>query len=65
MTYEKFAALLLGSPTSSTRLGTIVVDEVQMIADRRAGPNLEFLLTLLRMRRRRRASSPSSSRSPP
>lgn len=30
----------------------MVVDEVQMIADRSRGANLEFLLTLVRMRRR-------------
>ena len=32
--------------------GVIVVDEAQMIADKSRGANLEFLLTLIRMRRR-------------
>jgi helicase len=52
MTYEKFAALALGSPHLLEQVGTIVVDEVQMIADTSRGVNLEFILTLLRMRRR-------------
>jgi replicative superfamily II helicase len=34
------------------QVGTIVVDEVQMIADESRGANLEFILTLLRMHRR-------------
>ncbi len=33
-------------------MGTVVVDEVKMIADESRGANLEFLLTLLRMRRK-------------
>jgi helicase len=52
LTYEKFAAILLGSPHILDHVGTVVVDEVQMIADRSRGIALEFLLTLLRMRRR-------------
>lgn len=52
LTYEKFAALVLGSPHLLDHLGTIVVDEVQMIADASRGVNLEFLLTLLCARRR-------------
>jgi helicase len=52
MTYEKFAALALGSPHILEQVGTIVIDEVQMIADKSRGANLEFILTLLRMRRR-------------
>jgi replicative superfamily II helicase len=52
MTYEKFAALVLGSPHILDQVGTIVIDEVQMIADESRGVNLEFILTLLRMRRR-------------
>lgn len=51
MTYEKFAALVLGNPHILDQVGTIVVDEVQMIADESRGTNLEFILTLLRMRR--------------
>jgi replicative superfamily II helicase len=52
MTYEKFTALALGAPHILEQVGTIVVDEVQMIADESRGMNLEFILTLLRMRRR-------------
>ncbi len=52
MTYEKFSALVLGNPHILDQIGTIVVDEVQMIADENRGVNLEFILTLLRMRRR-------------
>lgn len=52
MTYEKFSALILGNPHILDQIGTIVVDEVQMIADENRGVNLEFILTLLRMRRR-------------
>jgi replicative superfamily II helicase len=51
MTYEKFGSLALGSPHILDHVGTIVVDEVQMIADESRGVNLEFILTLLRMRR--------------
>ncbi len=52
LTYEKFAAIALTFPTCSRRSGVIVIDEAQMIADRSRGANLEFLLTLIRMRRR-------------
>ncbi len=52
MTYEKFAMLVLGSPHILDQVATVVVDEVQMIANASRGVNLEFLLTLLRMRRR-------------
>ena len=51
MTYEKFASLVLGSPHILDQVGTVVVDEVQMIADETRGVNLEFILTLLRIRR--------------
>jgi helicase len=53
MTYEKAAALLLASPHLLRGVGTIIVDEVQMLADRSRGAALEFLLTLLRHRRRK------------
>jgi replicative superfamily II helicase len=53
LTYEKFAALALGAPHLLEQVGTIVIDEVQMIADPSRGANLEFLLTLLRMRRQK------------
>ena len=52
MTYEKCSALVLGNPHILEQVGTIVVDEVQMIADQSRGANLEFLITLLMMRRR-------------
>lgn len=52
LTYEKFAAVALGNPHVLDQVSTIVVDEVQMIADPSRGANLEFILTLLRMRRR-------------
>jgi helicase len=51
MTYEKFAALLLGSPHILDQVGAVIIDEVQMIADESRGMNLEFVLTLLRQRR--------------
>ena len=52
LTYEKFAAIALTHPHVVEQVGTIVIDELQMIADQSRGANLEFLLTLLRMRRR-------------
>lgn len=52
LTYEKFAALALAYPHILAQAGTIVVDEVQMIADQSRGANLEFILALIRMRRR-------------
>lgn len=51
LTYEKFSAIALSQPHVLAQVGTIVVDEVQMLADRSRGANLEFLLTLIRMRR--------------
>ncbi|MCM2501989.1 DEAD/DEAH box helicase, partial [Neorhizobium galegae] len=52
LTYEKFAALALAFPHVLAQAGAIVVDEVQMIADQSRGANLEFILTLMKMRRR-------------
>jgi helicase len=52
LTYEKFAAIALTHPYVLEQVGTIVIDEVQMIADQSRGAYLEFVLTLLRMRRR-------------
>jgi replicative superfamily II helicase len=52
MTYEKFSALVLAFPHILEHTGTLIVDEVQMITDKSRGTNLEFILTLLRMRRR-------------
>lgn len=51
MTYEKFTALVLSNPHILEQVGVVVVDEVQMIADKTRGVNLEFILTLLKMRR--------------
>ncbi len=55
MTYEKFSALALGTPHILEQVGTVVVDEIQMIADETRGVNLEFVLTLLLMRRKQGA----------
>lgn len=52
LTYEKFAAIALTHPHVLAQAGVIVVDEAQMIADVGRGANLEFILTLIRMRRR-------------
>jgi len=52
LTYEKFAAIALTNPYILEQVGTMVIDEVQMIADESRGANLEFILTLLRMKRR-------------
>lgn len=52
LTYEKFAAIALTHPHVLAQAGVIVVDEAQMIADAGRGANLEFVLTLIRMRRR-------------
>jgi len=51
LTYERFAALAVTMPHVLRQVGVIVVDEVQMIADRNRGANLEFLLTLLKAQR--------------
>ena len=51
MTYEKFGALALANPWLLRQVGTIVVDEVQMLVDPNRGAGLEFILTLLRARR--------------
>ncbi len=52
MTYEKFAAIMLGLPHLLEQLGVIIVDEVQMIADKSRGVNLEFLLTVIKARKK-------------
>jgi replicative superfamily II helicase len=51
LTYEKFAALVLGMPHLLRHIGLIVIDEVQMMADQNRGASLEFLMTLLRAQR--------------
>lgn len=50
MTYEKATSLILMHPHILKGVGTVVVDEAQMLADRSRGTNLEFLLTLIRDR---------------
>ena len=52
LTYEKFASIALTHPYVLEQVGVVVIDEAQMIADRSRGANLEFLLTLIRMRQR-------------
>jgi helicase len=51
MTYEKATALALVAPHILDGVGTIVIDEAQMLADNTRGANLEFLLTMLKVRR--------------
>jgi len=51
LTYEKFASLVLTSPHIIEQVGAIIIDEVQMIADESRGVNLEFILTLIKVRR--------------
>lgn len=51
MTYEKFRKMVLANPHLLRQVGTIVVDEVQMLVDPSRGENLEFVLTLLKSRR--------------
>ena len=58
LTYEKFATLVLSNPYLLDQVGTIVVDEAQMIADPERGANLEFILTYLRTRRTTVGSEP-------
>jgi helicase len=52
MTYEKCAGLVLAHPHLLEQVGTVVIDEVQMLTDRNRGAGLEFILTLIRVRRR-------------
>lgn len=52
LTYEKASALLLAYPHILRGIGSVIVDEAQMLADKSRGANLEFLLTLLRYRQR-------------
>lgn len=53
MTYEKFTAIVLGFPNVLQQVSLIVVDEVQMIADSNRGINLEYILTLIKIRRKK------------
>ncbi|WP_158542232.1 DEAD/DEAH box helicase [Pedobacter chinensis] len=51
MTYEKFTSIVLNCPFILNQVGTIVIDEAQMLADHSRGVNLEFTLTLLKLKR--------------
>lgn len=51
-TYEKATMLALVAPHLLDGVGTVVIDEAQTLTDASRGANLEFLLTLLRVRRR-------------
>ncbi len=50
MTYEKFSAIITGNPRLLQKINLVVIDEVQMLTDANRGVNLEFLLTLIKMR---------------
>lgn len=56
LTYEKFLNLMLGYAHIMRTINLVVVDEVQTVGDSGRGPNLEFLLTLLRSGHGRTAS---------
>lgn len=47
-TYEKFLSVVTGSPWVLRGVSLVVLDEAQNISDPNRGPNLEFLLALLR-----------------
>ncbi|HEU5114932.1 MAG TPA: DEAD/DEAH box helicase [Candidatus Paceibacterota bacterium] len=51
LTYEKFLQLVLNSPHLLRQIGLVVIDEVQMIADKSRGVNLEFIITLLKLQK--------------
>lgn len=55
-TYEKFASLVLTHAHVLDQVSVIVVDEVQMLADKSRGANLEFLMTVIAARRREGSS---------
>ena len=52
MTYEKFTSIVLGFPHVLEQTGAIIIDEVQMIADKSRGANLEFILTVINSKRK-------------
>lgn len=47
--YEKFQQMITRNPGLLNSIGLIVVDELQMLSDETRGPNLEVLMTKLRM----------------
>ena len=50
LTYEKFSRLVLANPYLLRLVSVIVVDEVQTLVDPTRGPELEFLLTVIKSR---------------
>lgn len=48
MTYEKLSALLVSHPGLLSRVGFLLVDEIQMVSDENRGAELELLLTRTR-----------------
>jgi len=46
--FEKLQSLLVGRPELLQKIGLVVVDELQTIADESRGPELEILLTKIR-----------------
>ena len=53
LTYEKFLNTVTASPWIMRGVSLVVVDEAQIISDPSRGPNIEFLLALLRSGHRR------------
>ena len=51
LTYEMFRGLALANPHLLRLISVIVIDEVQTLVDPGRGPDLEFLLTLIKSRR--------------
>lgn len=50
LTYEKFSRLVLTNPYLLQLVSVVVIDEVQTLVDPTRGPELEFLLTLIKSR---------------
>lgn len=51
MTYEKFGSMVLANPHLLRQVGVVVVDEIQILVEPGRGPELEFVLTLVKSRR--------------
>lgn len=51
LTYEMFSRLALANPHLLRIISVVVIDEVQTLVDPGRGPELEFLLTLIKSRR--------------
>jgi replicative superfamily II helicase len=56
LTYEMFLALAVGNAGTLPRIGLVVLDEAQFIAEARRGINVELILTYLRTARTRGVS---------